>query len=147
MAITAWSPLAGGLLSGKFNAGGDPADREGARLSTSAFGDRTLTPANLEAAAGLSAVATELGCSPAQLALAWLLHRRPLAVVPIIGARTLAQLEDNLAATRVTLDAETVAALDALKPPAPAYPNSLLDSPFFRSMMFAGHHADFPPRH
>jgi aryl-alcohol dehydrogenase-like predicted oxidoreductase len=145
MAVTAWSPLAGGLLTGKFNADSDPQDRAGARLDKGPMSERVLTAGNLEAAAGLTAIAAELGCSPAQVALAWLLQRGPQRVIPIIGARRLGQLEDNLAATRLRLDAATIKKLDALKPSVPTYPNSLLDSPFFRTMMFGEHHANGTP--
>ena len=146
MAITAWSPLASGLLTGKFNADSDPDQRQGARLAAGPMSERTLTEVNLRVAAGLSAIAAEQGCSPAQLALAWILQRGAQAVLPIIGARRLSQLEDNLGAARLRLDAKTIARLDALKPPAETYPLSLLNSEFFRLMMFGEHHADLTAR-
>lgn len=60
-----------------------------------------------------TAMATDIGCSPAQLALAWLLHRDP-ALVTIPGTRTIAHMEENMAADRVVLSAAQMAALDAL---------------------------------
>lgn len=147
MRITAWSPLAGGLLTGKYDSATDPAARAGARLADSRMGARTLTEANLEAAQGLSRIAGEMGANPACVALAWVLHRAPRAIIPIIGARTLGQLQDNLAATELQLDSATIEALDQLKPPAECYPASLLRSEFFGSMMLGQHRDDLRRRY
>jgi len=124
------------LLTGKFNADADPAARADARLSNSPMGARTLTDEKRAIAEGLSRHAAEIGCSSAQLALAWLRQRSEVAVVPIIGARHLAQLEDNLAAAEVQLTPDQLAALDDLAPPPARYPASLLSSEFFHRMMF-----------
>lgn len=142
MAITSWSPLAGGLLTGKFDPGSDPAGQAGARLADSPMRARTMTDVNQAAAAGLSEIAAERGCSPAQLALAWQLQHREEPVIPILGARKLAQLQDNLGAAGRELDTETVERLNALKPPPQTYPKSLLDGEFFRVMMWGQHNAD-----
>ncbi len=136
MALTPWSPLAGGLLTGKFNAAADPAARADARLSNSPMGARTLTDEKRAVAEGLARLAEQIGCSSAQLALAWLRQRSQIAVVPIIGARHLAQLQDNLAAAEVSLNAVQIAELDALSPPPARYPANLLSSEFFHRMMF-----------
>ncbi len=136
MAITAWSPLAGGLLTGKFDPGADAEARRGARLQDSPRGARVLTGRNLKLAAELSRIASGLGCSPAQLALAWLRQRMTIPVIPIIGARNLRQLEDNLAAADVELSREVIDQLDSISAPDLPYPRSLLDSEFFQAMMF-----------
>jgi aryl-alcohol dehydrogenase-like predicted oxidoreductase len=135
MAITPWSPLAGGLLTGKFDRHADAAARDGARLTRSPMGARVLHERNLLVAESLSAMAREIGCAPAQLALAWLLQRSTAAVVPIIGARTLPQLEENLGCLNVSLSTEQLAQLDALSAPGPEYPQALLDNEFFQRMM------------
>ena len=142
MSITAWSPLAGGLLTGKFDADSDPQAREGARLAAGPMAERTMTDINREAAAGLSALAREHGVTPAQLALAWMLRRGDAPVLPIIGARKLSQLQDNLASSDVSIDADAIRRLDALKPPPVSYPRSLLASEFFHTMMYGEHHAE-----
>lgn len=131
MAITAWSPLASGLLSGKYATG------EGAegRLAGSARGARLLTPENLAVARALSAMAGELGVTAAQLALAWVCQRGDGQTIPIIGARTAQQLEENLACLELVLGPEQLQALDALSPPVPEYPVGLLENPMFESMM------------
>lgn len=129
LAITAWSPLAGGLLSGKYAGSGAAGRLAGPR------GARTLTPANQAVAAALAGLAREAGCSSSQLALAWLLHRGHDGVIPIIGARTAAQLEENLGCLAVTVGPELLARLDALAPPPVGYPEALLGGDFFQAMM------------
>lgn len=136
MAITPWSPLAGGLLTGKFNRGADSGLQEGTRLADSPRRAQVLQEKNLDAAERLTGLAIELGCSSAQLALAWMMRRTSACVVPIIGARTLAQLQDNLGAAHIALDAERIAALDALTALDPEYPQTLYASDFFRTMMY-----------
>ncbi len=138
MALTAWSPLAGGLLSGKYNTGPE----EDARLNKVAYGPAMLAESRLQIAARLSELATSMGCQPAQLALAWLLKRPAGSVIPILGARTLDQFAANLGCLDIELDAEQVAALDALNPPPPVFPSSLFRSEFYQQMI-AGDHNDF----
>lgn len=135
MAVTPWSPLAGGLLTGKFDREAPAAGRSGARLANSPMAARTLREANIVAAEGLSALAREIGCRPAQLALAWLMQRADATVVPIIGARSRAQLDENLGCLRLRLGPAEIERLDALTAPVPDYPRSLLASEFFHRMM------------
>jgi len=136
MAITPWSPLAGGLLTGKFNRNADQGAQEGTRLADSPRRAQVLQDKNLAVAERLAALAKEVGCSAAQLALTWMMRRTSGCVVPIIGARNLAQLQDNLGAARVRLEAEQIAALDELSAPETMYPQTLYASDFFRMMMY-----------
>ena len=136
MAITAWSPLAGGFLTGKFNPGSDAAAREGARLTTSPRGAQLLQPEKIAVAEALAELATEIGCTSAQLALAWIAQRSTSCVIPIIGARTVTQLRENLGAVTIRLEREQVAQLDKLTALAPEYPQALFASEFFQTMMF-----------
>ena len=136
MAVTAWGPLASGLLTGKFDRDADPNKQAGARLTTAPWGARTLRDQNLEVAEGLSRMAAEIGIRPAQLALAWLLHRPQGRVIPILGARSVEQFDENLQCLDVALDAAQVAALDELSEPAHAYPTSLLNNDFFKSLIY-----------
>ncbi|HEV3062456.1 MAG TPA: aldo/keto reductase [Vicinamibacterales bacterium] len=117
LGLLVWSPLAGGFLSGKFTReGGDAA----ARRATFDF-----PPVNKEKGFDvldvLSTVAARHGVSVAQIALAWLLGNTAVTSV-IIGARRLAQLEDNLKAIDVQLSAEDLKALDDVSKVPPAYP-------------------------
>src|SRR6266852_7153527 len=101
LGLVAWSPLAGGLLSGKYHSGaGGAAD---ARFSTEigkSFRRSGERPDRIVAV--LKKVSEEVGRSPAQIALAWLRYR-DIPVIPIVGARRVAQLEDNLASLELEL--------------------------------------------
>ncbi|GAA4588684.1 aryl-alcohol dehydrogenase-like predicted oxidoreductase [Actinoplanes octamycinicus] len=102
LSVTAWSPLGGGVLSGKYSS----APAGPARLDRDAISDRDLAVAG-----AVQAVAAELGATPAQVALAW--TRRRAGVLPIIGARTVDQLRDNLGCTALTLPPELATRLEA----------------------------------
>jgi aryl-alcohol dehydrogenase-like predicted oxidoreductase len=123
VAILPWSPLAGGLLSGKFDP--DKPNPEGARRTAFDFPpvDRGRLPQVLRALRG---VAEQNGVSVARVALAWQLTR-PFVTSVIIGAKTKEQLLDNLAATQVVLAPEQVAALDTASALPPEYPGWMVD--------------------
>lgn len=105
MTVAAWSPLAHGVLSGKFTRpGAPPAD---ARLASESLGAREQG-----AARAVQEVADEVGATPAQVAIAWT-RARSRAVHPILGASTAEQLEDNLGALDVTLPEDAVRRLEA----------------------------------
>ena len=116
-----WSPLAGGLLSGKYRRGQDAP--EGSRHLTDwnepPVRDEEQTYDVIEAAVEIGA---DRGVSAAQVALAWLLGR-PGVTSLVIGARTDEQLADNLAAAQLELTAEERARLDALSAPPLIYPH------------------------
>ena len=85
----------------------------------------------------VKAVAAESGHSPAQVALAWLLQR-PGAPIPIVGARTPAQLQDNLGALEVTLDAAQLQRLDAASAVALGFPHDFIRGPIPQQLVFGG---------
>lgn len=122
LAILPWSPLAGGFLSGKFARDSAP---DGARRTTFDF-----PPVNKDKGYdiidAMRPIAEARGVSVAQIALAWLLHQNAVTSV-IIGARTDAQLRDNLAAVDVKLDAEDLAALAAVSALPTEYPGWMLE--------------------
>lgn len=117
--LMVWSPLAGGLLSGKFRR--DQKGPAGARRST-AFDfppvDKERTWRILDV---MRPIAEAHGVSPAQVAIAWLLSRKAVSSV-IIGVKTLEQLDDNLGAAHLALTAEQLAALDKVSALTPEYP-------------------------
>jgi aryl-alcohol dehydrogenase-like predicted oxidoreductase len=123
VAILPWSPLAGGLLSGKFDP--DKAGPEGARRTSFDFPpvDRARLPRVL---AALRTVAQGTGVSVARVALAWHLTR-PFVTSVIIGAKNRDQLADNLAATELKLSSEHVKVLDEASALPPEYPGWMLD--------------------
>lgn len=120
LGILPWSPLAAGLLTGKYQRGQSPP--EGSRFAQwkeryKSF-DNERNWAIVEA---LGAVARELGKAPGQVALAWLLAR-PVVSSVIFGARNVAQLDENLGAAELDLPAEALARLDAVSAPELGYP-------------------------
>ena len=125
--LLVWSPLAGGLLSGKYQADGTPAAgaaEAGSRRAVFDFPpvDRLRGQAVLDA---MRPIAQAHGVSVAQVALAWLLHQ-PVVTSVIIGAKRPEQLADNLAATRLALRPDELAALDAASALPAEYPGWML---------------------
>lgn len=102
--LVPWSPLAGGFLTGKYRRGeAPPADSRAA--TDEQFADSYLVDANFDAMDAVRAVAEEVDASPAQVSLAWLMHHDQVSA-PIVGARTVDQLEENLAASELDLTDE-----------------------------------------
>jgi len=110
LTVTAWSPLKGGVLSGKYRKeGGAAADaRYSSDMMKGFLPERQRQDRVVEA---LAQIGNQTGRSMAQVALAWLRHRE-VPVIPIIGARKMTQLEDNLASLNLELSKEHVQRLD-----------------------------------
>ncbi len=109
LGVTAWSPLAGGVLTGKYHAA---TKADGSRLAGDAM--KAFMPEEQRAALivkALSTVSEQTGRSMAQVALAWLRYRE-VPVIPILGARKLGQFRDNLASLEVELSTEQLRLLD-----------------------------------
>ncbi len=104
LGVVAWSPLAGGVLTGKYSQE-DLALEPGYTRKTVAAGNGFLTARGLEIAEVVKEVAAKLGTTPSRVALAWTLLN-PAVVAPIVGARTLAQLDDNLGVSSISLEPE-----------------------------------------
>jgi aryl-alcohol dehydrogenase-like predicted oxidoreductase len=121
--LMVWSPLAGGLLSGKYDREGKGPD--GARRANFDFPpvDRDRAFACIDA---MRPIAEAHGVSVARVALAWLLHK-PAVTTVIIGAKTIEQLDDNIAATTVKLTAEEMATLDKVSALPPEYPGWMIE--------------------
>ncbi len=122
LGLMVWSPLAGGLLSGKFSR--TSATPHDARRTSFDFPpvDRERALAIVDA---MAPMALARGVSVARIALAWLLHR-PIVMSIIIGAKTIAQLDDNLAASAVVLTSGELAELERLGALAPEYPQWMI---------------------
>nr|WP_255407902.1 MULTISPECIES: aldo/keto reductase [Amycolatopsis] len=134
LGVIPYSPLASGVLTGKYRR--DDGAGESTRRSFNA--DLGLvTERNLAIADVVQEVAAELGCTPAQVALAWTL-RTPGITAPIIGARTTAQLEDNLGALAVAFSPAQLARLDEVSAIDPGYPHALLASDHIRTVTTGG---------
>ncbi|MCW2769601.1 MAG: aldo/keto reductase [Aeromicrobium sp.] len=111
MGVLAWSPLGRGVLSGKYRGGGVPTGSRAATPGWDGFVGEYLTPAKAGVVEALARASEGLGVTIAHVALSWLLGRPQLSAA-IVGARTTAQLQENLAAEDVELPAEIVQALD-----------------------------------
>ncbi|MFC7046646.1 aldo/keto reductase [Halobacteriaceae archaeon GCM10025711] len=99
--VVPWSPLAGGFLTGKYSRHEEPP--AGSRGATDQqFVDSYLTPENFDVLEAVEAVAEEVGASPGQVSLAWL-RQHDQVTAPIVGARTVDQLREDLAAAEITL--------------------------------------------
>jgi aryl-alcohol dehydrogenase-like predicted oxidoreductase len=122
LGLMVWSPLAGGLLSGKYSRSTNP--EEGRRVNFD------FPPVNREKAYDIIDVMQEMAkvknVSVAQIALSWVLHQ-PAVTTVIIGAKNVQQLEDNLKATDLQLDASDLEKLDAVSKLAPEYPGWMVD--------------------
>ena len=122
MGVRVWSPLAGGFLSGKFT-------REGAKSNDARRVAFDFPPVNKERAYDIidvmRKVADRHGATVARVALAWLLQRKGVMSV-IVGAKSVEQLDDNLAATKLALTAEDMSELDAISALPAEYPGWMI---------------------
>ena len=131
--IIPWSPLAGGMLTGKYKRNEPPPpDSRLADVELENDPHLRMTEQAFDVVEGLQPLAAAKGCALSQLALAWCLHQSGVTS-PIIGPRTMAQLEDNLGALDVPITTEDRETIDKLAPPG------RMVSPFYE--------ADFGPHH
>ncbi len=145
LGVIPWSPLGSGVLSGKYSAAdldksGGSADPVGTRRNV-ATANASLSRRGLAIADVVKQVAAEIDRSPAQVALAWTLLD-PSVTSPIIGARTLAQLEDNLGALAVRLDDQQRARLDQASAIELGFPHDFLARPLTRAVIFGDVHIE-----
>ena len=139
LSVIAWSPLASGLLSGKYHGDGTTDDAKAGRLANkemqqflpkdTARSERIITT--------LKKIAKELNCTPSRLALAWLNHRE-VRVIPIIGARKLDQLNDNMEAAQLKLSPQQLSALNDASNIELGFPHDFFNLQMVRAMVFGG---------
>ncbi|MBK5254775.1 MAG: aldo/keto reductase [Vicinamibacteria bacterium] len=122
--VTPWGPIGGGVLSGKYSVGWETPDSKRVAANRHRFSER-----NMRIAGEVKAVAGEIGRSPAQVAIAWAMRRGAHGTIPIIGARTAAQLGDSLGAADAVLSAEMVSRLDAVSKIDLGFPHDFLARP------------------
>ena len=124
LAVTPWGTLEGGALTGKYLEDGDePRRYSGAGEKTNQLAREVL------------AVAEELGASASQVAIAWVLAQ-PWPLIPIVGARTEAQLRDNLGSLDVALPEEAMERLSGAGGFSPGFPRDFLESDHVRGLIF-----------
>ncbi len=131
LGITAWSPLAGGVLSGKYlTASGPESGRMGATPLTER--QRSIAQATVD-------VAKEIGRSPSQVAIAFIRQQTQFGTIfPILGARTLAQLNDTLGSLDLVLEAPQLAKLEQASAVEMGFPHSMLNSDMVKNLAFGG---------
>jgi aryl-alcohol dehydrogenase-like predicted oxidoreductase len=135
LGLTAWSPLASGILTGKYHGHGSS---EQGRMNNEMM--KGFMPEQQRASrvvAAVKAVSDETGRGMVQVALAWLRYR-PVPVIPIIGARKLSQLQDNLASFDLSLSTEQVQALDEASQIDLGFPYNLYGREFVRAIAYGG---------
>lgn len=138
MGVSPWAPLGQGMLTGKYTRAdldqGTPGDVSSRKAINAMTGK--LTEKNIDIADVVVEVAKEIGCTPAQLALAWTLVN-PAVASPVVGVRTPAQLEDNLGALDVTISDDQLARLEEVSAVPKVFPMDVLTGPA-EGMMFGG---------
>ena len=122
MGVCPWSPLRGGVLTGKFTRAGRTTDAVTRVRDDSKF----LTERTYVLVDAMQAIAAELGCTVPQVAIAWL-DAQPGCTSTIIGARTAAQLLDVLGALEIRLSEQHLATLDELSRPPEHFPQTFLE--------------------
>jgi aryl-alcohol dehydrogenase-like predicted oxidoreductase len=133
--LTAWSPLANGLLTGKYHGQGssEPGRMSGDMMK--AFMPEEQRTGRVVAA--VKSVSDEVGRSMAQVALGWLRYR-PVPVIPIIGARKLSQLQDNLASLELTLSPDHLKTLDEASRVELGFPYEFYAKDLVRTFVYGG---------
>jgi aryl-alcohol dehydrogenase-like predicted oxidoreductase len=135
LGVTAWSPLANGILTGKYHGEGKA---DAGRMSRQEMQEFLPEQQRTErVVAAVKAVAEQTGRSMAQVALAWLRHR-PVRVIPIIGARKVSQLQDNLASLELDLSAEQAKSLDEAGSIEAGFPYYLYNAQMTRALAYGG---------
>jgi aryl-alcohol dehydrogenase-like predicted oxidoreductase len=135
LGLVAWSPLAGGVLTGKYSGGKDAGEgRYSSEMMREFLPDQSRQE---RIVAALRTIAGETGRSLAQVALAWLRYRT-IPVIPIIGARKASQFADNLASLSLNLTPEHVKALDEASQIDLGFPYSMYDKDLVRGFIYGG---------
>jgi aryl-alcohol dehydrogenase-like predicted oxidoreductase len=134
LGVTAWSPLGGGVLTGKYKSGPAQDARYGTEMMKKHMPAADRTAPVVEA---VQAVAREVGRSPAQVALAWL-RQRPVPVIPIVGARRLEQVRDNLACLDLRLGDAQVGRLDAASRVELGFPHDFYTRDMVNALVYGG---------
>lgn len=140
LGVLPWSPLGGGVLTGKYTRADLKDSQERAVGTTRASviaSSGLLNERSLDAAETVRAIAWELGATSSQVAIAWTLAN-PAVTAPVIGARTLQQAEDNFGAVGISLSPEQMARLDQATAPDPIFPGRFLRRPMVEQLIFGG---------
>lgn len=130
IAVTAWAALAGGALTGKYLEGNDDSKRL-------ADGSSRLNERSQNITKAVVKIAKEIGCSPAQVAVRWVMQKDQI-VIPVIGARKIDQIEDCLGVLNMELSPEQVQRLNEVSAIDLGFPHDFLQSDGVRQVVFGG---------
>lgn len=134
LGLVAWSPLGGGLLTGKYHSNA----AAGGRYSTGPIKQFLRTGEQTDRiVSALQKVGAEAGRSPAQVALAWLRYR-DIPVIPIVGARRIAQLQDNLDSLTLELSEKQVSELNEVSAIELGFPHDFYELEMVKGMIYGG---------
>jgi aryl-alcohol dehydrogenase-like predicted oxidoreductase len=159
--VTAWSPLGGGVLTGKYNKSNREEQQQRNTSSSSSptvvaqegnsrlevqneFANRVLNDRNMLIAQEVSKIAKEIGCSAAQVALNWVRQQNIMSpvgknkIIPIIGARKETQIEDNLACLESELTSEQMQRLNEVSKIELGFPHDFLNSEMIKDIIYGG---------
>jgi aryl-alcohol dehydrogenase-like predicted oxidoreductase len=132
LTICAWSPLAGGVLSGKYNQNHKNNSRFGTQNPmSSAF----LTDRNLKIAQKVVDIAKKNETTPSQIALKWLVQRSK-NIIPILGAKLENQFKDNLSCLSLTISDNDMNELNDISKIELGFPHDFLNQPFIRTLVY-----------
>jgi aryl-alcohol dehydrogenase-like predicted oxidoreductase len=159
--VTAWSPLGGGVLTGKYNKSNREEQQQQNTSSSSSttvvaqegnsrlevqneFANRVLNDRNTLIAQEVSKIAKEIGCSAAQVALNWVRQQNIMSpagknkIIPIIGARKETQIKDNLACLEFELTSEQMQRLNEVSKIELGFPHDFLNSEMIKDIIYGG---------
>lgn len=134
LGVTPWSPLAGGLLSGKYNVEGKK--NEGRLNKSGNIPEGQLNERDLKIAETVIKIGKQIGRSPSQVALNWLLQQG-FNIIPIIGATKVNQIKDNLGCTNFTLTPEQLKELDQVSSISLGFPHDFIKSEIVQNFCFS----------
>jgi aryl-alcohol dehydrogenase-like predicted oxidoreductase len=129
LAVTPWAVMGGGILSGKYN--------ENKNESGRAQMNNSIDENNLSIASEVIRIAEEIGCTPSQVALNWV-RQQPGVIIPIVGAKTQDQLQENVDCLKYLLNGEQLNKLNELTKIDLGFPHTFLNGEYIRTLVFGG---------
>ena len=138
IAVTPWAVLGGGILSGKYNRNKDEQGR--AQIN------KSVKDNELMIAEQVIKISDEIGCSPSQVAINWV-RQQPGIIIPIIGAKTERQLNDNVDCLKFSLNDEQIAKLNEASKIDLGFPHTFLNGEYVRDLVFGGTYSKIDNHH
>jgi len=138
LAVTPWAVMGGGILSGKYN--------ENKNESGRAQMNNSIDENNLSIASEVIKVANEISCTPSQVALNWV-RQQPGVIIPIIGAKTEIQLQENVDCLKYPLNDEQLNRLNELTKIDLGFPHTFLNGEYIRTLVFGGTYSKIDNHH